>query len=144
MDQFTRRIIGFGAQAGHVDEASLCRMFNEAVAGMSAPKRVSTDHDPLFEFHRWKANLRVLEIEEVKTVPYVPASHPFVERLIGTLRREHLDHMLFWNSVDLERKLSAFQIYCNESRVHQSLSGNTPNETAGGPSSAQVELHHFA
>jgi len=53
----------------------------------SMPKHVSTDHDPLFRFHRWLANLRVLEIDEIKSVPYVPVSHPFVERLIGTIRR---------------------------------------------------------
>jgi hypothetical protein len=35
-------------------------------------------------------------VTEIKTVPYVPQSHPFVERLIGTIRREYLDHMLFW------------------------------------------------
>ena len=39
-----------------------------------------TDHDPLFEAHRWTANLRILEIDEIKTVPHVPRSHPFVER----------------------------------------------------------------
>ena len=50
---------------------------------------ISTDHDPLFRFQRWLANLRVLEIDEIKTVPHVPVSHPFVERLIGTLRREY-------------------------------------------------------
>ncbi len=32
---------------------------------------------------KWQANLRVLEVTEIKTVPYVPLSHPFVERLIG-------------------------------------------------------------
>ena len=37
---------------------------------------------------QWQANLRVLEVMEIKTVPYVPLSHPFVERLVGTLRRE--------------------------------------------------------
>ena len=46
---------------------------------------------PLFRFHRWLANLRVLEIDEIKSVPYAPVSHPFVERLIGTIRREYLD-----------------------------------------------------
>ena len=51
------------------------------------PKHVRTDHDPLFRFHRWLANLRVREIGEVKSVPYAPVSHPFVERLIGTIRR---------------------------------------------------------
>ncbi len=45
------------------------------------------------------SNLRILEVTEIKTVPYVPLSHPFVERLIGTIRREYLDHMLFWTSV---------------------------------------------
>jgi len=35
-------------------------------------------------------------------------SHPFVERLIGTIRREFLDQTLFWNAVDLEKKLGMF------------------------------------
>ena len=60
---------------------------NHATAGQLKPKHLSTDHDPLFRFHRWLANLRVLEIEQIKSVPYVPVSHPFVERLIGTIRR---------------------------------------------------------
>jgi hypothetical protein len=47
--------------------------------------------------HYGTANLRILEIDEIKTVPHVPLSHPFVERLIGTIRREFLDHVLFWN-----------------------------------------------
>jgi transposase InsO family protein len=51
-------------------------------------------------------------------VPYVPLSHPFVERLIGTTRREFLDHTLFWNARDLERKLGEFKEYYNEHRVH--------------------------
>lgn len=45
----------------------------------------------LFQYRQWKANLRVLEIEEIKSVPYTPTSHPFVERLIGSIRRELLD-----------------------------------------------------
>jgi hypothetical protein len=52
----------------------------------------------LFEFHRWKANLRILDIGEIKTVPYVPLSQPFVERVIGTVRREFLDHVPFWSA----------------------------------------------
>lgn len=56
-------------------------------------------------FHRWQANLRILEIESVRSVPYVPVSHSLAERLIGTLRREYLDRMCFWNKWDLEQKL---------------------------------------
>ena len=68
---------------------------------------MSTDHDPLLRFHRWLANPRVLEINEIKSVPYVPVSHPFVERLIGTVRREYLDGVLFWNMCDLPRRTAS-------------------------------------
>jgi len=88
MDVFTRRIVGFGVESACIDGVSVCRIFNRASAGQGLPKHASTDHDPLFRFHRWLANLRVLEIEEIKSVPYAPVSHPFVERLIGTIRRE--------------------------------------------------------
>ena len=94
MDVFTRRIIGFGVERADLCGASLCRMFNKIIAGKSPPQHLSTDHDPLFRFHRWLANLRILEVEEIKSIPYVPVSHPFVERLIGTIRREFLDHVL--------------------------------------------------
>ena len=105
---------------------------------------LSTDHDPLFRFHRWLANLRVLELDEVKSIPYVPVSHPFVERLIGTIRREYFDHMLFWNAVDLARKLDEFQNYYNAHRVHRALCGSTPAQRAGASSPAKATLDHFA
>jgi putative transposase len=127
MDQFTRRIIGFAVQPGTVDGPALCRMFNQVIAGMpTRPQHLSSDHDPLFEFHRWKANLRILEVSEIKTVPHVPLSHPFVERLIGTVRRELLDHVPFWGARDLERKLPHFRDYYNHGRVHASLNGIPP------------------
>ena len=71
------------------------------LAGRRVRRPLSSDHDPLYRFHQWHANLRVLRVTEVKTVPYVPLSHPFVERLIGTLRREGLDRMLFWSAPGL-------------------------------------------
>jgi transposase InsO family protein len=109
MDQFTRRLIGFGVHAGDVDGIALCRMFNRIISGKVPPRYLSTDNDPLFEYHRWQANLRILEIDRIRSIPFTPVSHPFVERLIGTIRRELLDHTLFWNAVDLQRKLEAFQ-----------------------------------
>ena len=44
-------------------------------------------------------------------------SHPFVERLIGTVRREYLDRMLFWTTADLETKLIDFQHYACQNRL---------------------------
>jgi putative transposase len=126
MDQFTRRIIGFGIQRGVVHGLALCRMFNQAIRCRDLPQYLSSDHDPLYRFHQWQANLRVLEVKEIKTVPYVPLSHPFVERLIGTIRRECLDHTLFWTGADLEGKLCDFQHYFNEHRTHAGLNGRTP------------------
>jgi putative transposase len=90
------------------------------------PKYLSSDHDPLYRFHQWQANLRILQVTEIKTVPDVPLSHPFVERLIGTVRREFLDRTLFWTSADLEEKLLEFQHYYNGHRTHAGLEGRLP------------------
>jgi transposase InsO family protein len=84
--------------------------------------------------------LRILEVEEIKSIPYVPVSHPFVERLIGTIRRKFLDHVLIWNAIDLERKLEELRNYYNENRVHQSLSGSTPGERSGKPPPPMLSL----
>src|SRR5262245_13681758 len=108
----------------------------------SVPRHLSTDHDPLFEAHRWRANLRILEIDELKTVPHVPLSHPFVERLIGTMRREFLDHVPFWNARDLERKLAEFQVYYNAARGHASLEGHTPLSFPSGRTVVPADLSH--
>jgi len=70
-------------------------MFHRPIRGQSLPKYLSSDHDPLYRFHQWEANPRILEVTEIKTVPYVPPSHPFVERLISTIRSEYLDRILF-------------------------------------------------
>jgi putative transposase len=90
MDQFTRRIIGFGIHRGTVDGPSLCSMFQRAIQGQALPKYLSMDNDPLYRFYQWQARLRVLEVLEIKTIPHVPLSHPFVERLVGTLTKERV------------------------------------------------------
>ncbi|HWS96713.1 MAG TPA: helix-turn-helix domain-containing protein, partial [Candidatus Methylomirabilis sp.] len=57
MDQYTRRIIGFGVHAGMVDGVALCRMFNRAIRGQRRmPNFLSSDNDPLYRFHQWQAN----------------------------------------------------------------------------------------
>jgi putative transposase len=46
---------------------ALCRMFNRAIAGQQTiPKYLSSDNDPLFLFERWQANLRILDVAEIK------------------------------------------------------------------------------
>ena len=55
MDIYTRRIVGFGVEPAHIDGIGACRMFNHARRGQPLPKRLSSDHDPLFRFHRWRA-----------------------------------------------------------------------------------------
>jgi putative transposase len=117
-------------------------MFNHAIARQSLPKHLSTDHDALFRFHRWLANLRVLAIDKIKSVPYAPVSHPFVERLIGTIRREYLDRVFFWNVVDLARKLGEFRDYYNARRVHRSLDGTAPAQHTDGSAAAPAALDH--
>jgi putative transposase len=117
MDQYSRRFIGFSVHAGNIDGPALCRMFNDATSQQAWPKYISSANDPLFQYHRWKANLPVLDIEEIKSVPHVPMSHPFVERLIGSIRRELLDHTFFWTATDLENKLREYRCYYNRHRA---------------------------
>jgi len=140
MDQYTRRIIGFAVHAGTVDGPTSCRMFNDATFGQGWPERLSSDNDPLFQYQRWKANLRVLEIEEIKSLPYVPMSHPFIERLIGSVRRELLDQTFFWTKTDLENKLRDYQAYYNEHRCHSSREGDTP---VPSEQCSVVDVNHY-
>ena len=144
MDQFTRGIVGFGVHRGVVDGVGLCRMFNRATRGQMPPTYLSSDHDPLYRFHQWQANLRILDVKEIKTVPYAPLSHPFVERLIGTIRRECLDCTLFWTATDLEMKLLEFQRYYNGHRAHAGLEGRTPEpNTEAGSARASVRSYRW-
>jgi len=126
----SRRIIGFSVHTGNPDGIAVCCMFNKIIANKALPKCLSSDNDPLFKFHRWQANLRILGIDEIKTIPGVPTSHPFVERSIGLCRQEFLNHVLFWNAEDLVKKLDQYQNYHNETRAHSSLNKKTPNQKA--------------
>jgi transposase InsO family protein len=144
IDQCTRRIVGFGVHRGVVEGVGLCCMFNRATRGQSSPKYLSSDHDPLYRFRQWQANVRILDVREIKTVPYVPLSHPFVERLIGTIRRECLDRTLFWTAADLEMKLLDFQRYHNGHRTHAGLNGRTPEPSTGtGVARASVTSYRW-
>jgi transposase InsO family protein len=143
MDQYSRKIIGFATVKGPASGVDLCVMFNRILGSLKPPKHLSHDNDPLFKFERWIANMSIFRIDEIASVPGVPWSHPFVERLIGTVRREFIDRTLFWNQVDLERKLSAYQQYFNSSRVHQGIEGRRPSAKYSDTESVTTNADHL-
>ena len=87
--------------------------------------------------------MAVFARRDTRPVTRAPLSHPFVERLIGTMRQEFLDHVLFWNACDLERKLAEFQTYYNAARCHASLKGHTPATFVGGHAKTLADLGHM-
>lgn len=143
MDQFTRQIIGFATRQGNLNGIDICCMFNNIISGNNLPKKLSSDNDPLFQYYRWKANLRILDIKEIKTLPCVPLSHPFVERLIKSIRNELLDQILFWNSNDLQRKLDSYKQYFNQYRSHSSLDFLTPNQKMGNIRHKSIRIEKY-
>jgi len=82
-------------------------------------------------------------MHKINTVPHTPLLHPFVERLIGTIRREFLDHTLFSNATDLERKLETFRQYYNTHRVHSSLDSDTRSEITSKTVIRRADLKNF-
>ncbi|MHB8744302.1 MAG: integrase core domain-containing protein [Sulfuricaulis sp.] len=79
-----------------------------------------------------------------RSVLNAPISHRFVERLIGTIRREYLDQVLFWNPSDLERKLNEFKEYFNGYRVYTALYGKTPEQVNDDTRFTRAQLNQFA
>ena len=118
-------------------------MFNKIISGKTSPKYLSNDHDPLFTFHRWKANLRILDIKEIKSIPFTPTSHPFIERLIKSVRSEVLDHSFFWNADDLERKLNHYKQYFNQHRTHMGIYGKTPKQISENIKPNVINLNNY-
>ena len=62
-------------------------MFNQIIAGRSLPRHLSSDRDPLFRFHRWRANLRILEVEESVIRP---GRANMLQRLAETCQLQHV------------------------------------------------------
>ena len=65
-------------------------------------------------------------IEEVVTAPRSPWQNPYVERLIGSIRRECLNHVIVLNETHVRRILASYFTYYHESRAHLSLERNAP------------------
>jgi transposase InsO family protein len=77
--------------------------------------------------------LASLNVEEVLTAPRSPWQSPYVERLIGSIRRELLDHVLVLNERHLRRLLSFYLEYYHQARPHMGLGHNASEPRAVEP-----------
>jgi hypothetical protein len=97
----------------------------EAFPDDSAPRYLVRDRDGIYgdEFRRRTKGMR---ITEVLTAPRSPWQNPFAERVIGTIRRELLDHVIVLNEGHLRRRLRSYLRYYHGSRTHLSLDKDAP------------------
>ena len=104
-----RRIVHVNVTA-HPTAAWTGQQLREAFPWETAPRFLLRDRDSIYgaEVHRI---VHGMSIEEVLTAPHAPWQNPFVERLIGSLRRECLDHVIVWNERSLRRYISQYLVY---------------------------------
>jgi transposase InsO family protein len=97
----------------------------EAFPYDTVPRYLLRDRDGIYSTY-FENRVRGMEIEEVLIAPRSPWQSPYVERLIGSIRRECLDHILVIDEGHLLRVLREYFAYYHDSRPHQSLNGNAP------------------
>ena len=97
----------------------------EAFPFDTAPRFLIRDHDGIYG-HDFREGVKHLDIAEVVIAYRSPWQSPYVERLIGSIRRECLNHVIVLNEVHLLRILTAYFAYYYESRTHLSLDRNAP------------------
>jgi hypothetical protein len=83
--------------------------------------------DTVVRWHRqFRRRIATMGIREVISAPSSPWQNPYVERLIGSIRRECLDHVIVFNKKHLRRTLTQYLFYCHGSRTHLSLAKDAP------------------
>ncbi len=97
----------------------------EAFPWDTAPRYVLRDRDAVYGAV-FSSRVRSLEIDKVKIAPRSPWQNPYVERFIGTLRRECLDHVVVLSHAHLRRVLRAYLAYDHEARTPLSLGKDAP------------------
>ncbi len=109
----------------HPSAVWTARQVIEAFPDDTAPTYLLRDRDGIYgaEFAR---RVERRGIREVLIAPGAPWQNPFVERVIGSIRRECLDHFMVLNEAHLRRLLRAYFAYYNTARPHQALDGNSP------------------
>jgi putative transposase len=97
----------------------------EAFPEETAPRFLLRDRDSIYGEH-FRLRIAGMGIEEVVTAAQSPWQNPYAERLIGSIRRECLDHLIVFNEEQLRRILREYFGYYNGVRPHQSLERNAP------------------
>ena len=119
-----RRIVHFNVTA-HPTAEWTAQQLREAFPFDQVPRFLLRDRDGIFgsEFRR---DVKAMGIQEVLSTPRSPWERAYVERVIGTIRRECLDHVIVFNQATLYRHVKSFLAYYHESRTHLSLAKDSP------------------
>ena len=144
-----RRMLHFNV-AEHPTAEWTAQQLIEAFPFDTAPRFLLRDGDAKFG-KKVRRKLDTMGIREVVTAPASPWQNAYAERLIGSIRRELLDHVVILNERHLRRLLGSYVAYYNEWRTHRSLSGDAPEPWPvrwAGPAdvaqfSAVQGLHHY-
>jgi transposase InsO family protein len=119
-----RRVVHFNVTA-HPGASWTALQIVNAFPELSAPRFLMRDRDAIYGA-LFRERVENMGIEEVVSAPRSPWQNPYVERLIGSIRRECLDHVIVLGENHLRRVLKAYFAYYNESRTHLSLEGDAP------------------
>jgi len=121
---YRRRVIHFNVTA-HPTSEWTAQQIAEAFPWDTAPRYLLHDRDSVYG-DVFQRRVRGMTIHEVLTAPRSPWQSPYVERLIGSLRRECLDHLIVFNESSLRRTLKSYFDYYHRARTHLSLEKDTP------------------
>jgi putative transposase len=97
----------------------------EAFPENTAPEHMIRDRDGIYG-EAFRHRMESIGIKEVLTAPQSPWQNPFAERLVGSVRRECLDHVIVLGERHLLRILKSYFAYYHRSRTHLSLGKNVP------------------
>jgi len=111
-----RRVIHFNVTAHPTSEWTAQQM-TEAFSWGTAPSYLLPDRDGIYG-DVFRQRIRGMAIREVRTAPRSPWRSPHVERSIGSLRRECLDHLIVFNESSLRRTLPSYFDYYHGARTH--------------------------
>lgn len=123
-----RRRIVHVAVTPHPTAAWTAQQLREAFPWDQAPRYLMHDRD--LAFQAVTATARAMDIEVVRTAPRSPWQNAYVERLIGSVRRECLDHVIVFNATGLRAILKSYVAYYTTSRTHLSLEKDSPEPRA--------------